>query len=94
MLLDTTAHWLEILESAGYWCSDVYTWEKLLNTEGFQALKFLQELEFEDGRKICTSRCPVKVDGEAYYSSRRAPDLGEDTEKIIQEFDLGKGGLS
>ncbi len=94
LLLDTTAHWLEILESAGYWCSDVYTWEKLLNTEGFQALKFLQELEFEDGRKICTSRCPVKVDGEAYYSSRRAPDLGEDTKKIIQEFDLGKGGLS
>ncbi len=94
LLLDTTAHWLEILESAGYWCSDVYTWEKLLNTEGFQALKFLQELEFKDGRKICTSRCPVKVDGEAYYSSRRAPDLGEDTEKIIQEFDLGKGGLS
>lgn len=87
-----TADWIDVLEKEGYWCSEVYTWETLLNTEGFQKLEFLQELEAGKGRKIYTSRCPVKVNGEAYYSAKRGPELGEDNEKIKHEFGLGKEG--
>lgn len=87
-----TADWIDVLEKEGYWCSEVYTWETLLNTEGFQKLEFLQELDAGKGRKICTSRCPVKVNGEAYYSAKRGPELGEDNEKIKHEFGLGKEG--
>ena len=94
LVTNTTAHWLEILEKEDYWCSDVYTWETLLNTEGFQALNFLQDLDFRDGRTIRTLRCPIKVDGEAYYSSKKAPDLDEDTDRIKQEFELEKEGLA
>ena len=39
-------------------------------------------------------RCPIKVDGEAYYSSKKAPDLDEDTDRIKQEFELEKEGLA
>lgn len=87
-----TADWIDVLEKEGYWCSEVYTWETLLNTEGFQKLEFLQELDAGKSRKICTSRCPVKVNGEAYYSAKRGPELGEDNEKIKHEFGLGKEG--
>ena len=86
LIQQTTNHWLAILEKEDYWCCEVYTWEKMLESEGFKELKFLQTLELSDGREIVTSRCPIKVDGEAYYSRRPGPKLGADTEKIRQEI--------
>jgi len=32
----TTAHWLAILEPAGYWSSNVLTWPELMATEAFK----------------------------------------------------------
>ena len=33
LLTEPTAHWLSILESADVWCSDVYTWDKLMGSK-------------------------------------------------------------
>lgn len=93
LVQEKTSYWLEILEKAGYWCSDVYTWEALLNTDGFKTLQFLQELEETDGKTLCTGRCPIKVNKEAYYSARKGPALGADNERIIDEFGLRKEGV-
>ncbi len=87
LVQETTQHWLSVLEKEDYWCSDVYTWEKMLDSGGFQALNFLQTLKAGDGREIVTSRCPIRIDGEAYYSDRPGPGLGADTEKITQEIE-------
>jgi crotonobetainyl-CoA:carnitine CoA-transferase CaiB-like acyl-CoA transferase len=84
----TTAQWLAILEPADVWCSDVYTWPKLFEQEGFQALDMLQEAGTQEGVKLRTTRCPIRIDGELLKSPRGAPRLGEHTGQLAQEFSL------
>lgn len=84
----TTAYWLEILGKEDYWCSDVYTWERMLKSDGFKALDFLQTFDFPNNESMTTTRCPISVNGEKMGSTLRGPLLGEHTEKIIRELKL------
>ncbi|MFT3985110.1 MAG: CaiB/BaiF CoA-transferase family protein [Lachnospiraceae bacterium] len=86
----TTAVWLELLEAADYGCSDVYTWQSMMESEGFQELEILQSMILQNGKEFQTTRCPITVDGERYYCTKCGPLLGEDTEKIIKEFSLNE----
>lgn len=83
-----TEHWLSILEPADVWCADVFTWTRLLQHEGFKALDMLQEVSSPGGRSLRTTRCPVRIDGEVFKSSRCAPKLGADTVRVVEEFAL------
>jgi len=84
----TTDRWLSILEPAGVWCSDVYTWPKLFQEEAFQVLDMIQEVTRRPGVSLKTTRCPIRIDGEILKSDRGAPRLGEHTEQIVREFSL------
>lgn len=84
----TTAEWLAILEPADVWCSDVLTWPRLLQHEGFKALDMLQSVRRANGAQLTTTRCPIRIDGEIYKSNRGAPRVGEHTEEIAREFEL------
>lgn len=84
----TTQAWLEILEPADIWCSDVLTWDQLRQTEGYRALDFEQEVVNSRGTKLLTSRCPIRVDGGVYKSPKAAPFIGEDNPHIEEEFAL------
>jgi len=83
-----TTRWLSILEPADVWCSDVYTWPKLFEQEGFQALDMIQEAGTQAGVRLRTTRCPIRIDGELLKSPRGAPRLGEHTEGLAREFSL------
>jgi crotonobetainyl-CoA:carnitine CoA-transferase CaiB-like acyl-CoA transferase len=83
----TTARWLSILEPADIWCSDVFTWKQLLEHEAFLALDFIQEINRGEGVTLRTTRCPIRIDGEAYKSSKGAPVLGQHTMRILQELE-------
>ena len=39
-----TIQWLDILEPAGVWCSDVFTWPRLLKHDAFKALDMVQDV--------------------------------------------------
>lgn len=82
----TTAHWLSILEPADIWCSDVLTWPQLLQHDAFQALDMIQKVSRDNGASLLTLRCPIRIDGEIYKSSRGAPHIGEHTCQIAEEF--------
>ncbi len=82
----TTAHWLSILEPADIWCSDVFTWKRLLEHEAFLALDFIQEISRGEGVSLRTTRCPIRIDGEVYKSSTGAPVLGQHTSSIRSEL--------
>jgi crotonobetainyl-CoA:carnitine CoA-transferase CaiB-like acyl-CoA transferase len=84
----TTAHWLAVLEPADIWCSDVFTWPRLMAHDGFQALEMVQEVSRNQGISLRTTRCPIRIDGEIYKSSKGAPRLGEHTDEIVREFSL------
>jgi CoA:oxalate CoA-transferase len=82
-----TRQWLDILEPAEFWCSEVFTWPQLLQHEAFQALDFLQEVSRGEAR-LLTTRCPIRIDGEIYKSRLGAPKVGEHTDRIRREFSL------
>jgi crotonobetainyl-CoA:carnitine CoA-transferase CaiB-like acyl-CoA transferase len=81
-----TAHWLSILEPAGYWCSDVLTWDRLMASDAFQAIDMLQEVACRGGSRLWTTRCPIRIDGEIFKSAKPAPTIGEHTARILAEF--------
>lgn len=84
----TTAHWLGILEPADIWCSDVFTWPKLLEHEAFKVLDMIQEVKRDSGALLKTTRCPIRVDREVLKSGRGAPRVGEHNDRIAHEFGL------
>ena len=73
---ETTQHWLAILEPADVWCADVHTWSHLLAHDGFKALDMLQPVRRGEAA-FWTTRCPVRIDGQAVKSEVPAPRLGE-----------------
>jgi crotonobetainyl-CoA:carnitine CoA-transferase CaiB-like acyl-CoA transferase len=83
----STAHWLSLLEPAGYWCADVLTWPELMNSEAFHALDMVQEVVCRGGSVLRTTRCPIRIDGEIYKSAKPAPAIGEHSARIAEEFE-------
>jgi CoA:oxalate CoA-transferase len=83
-----TAHWLSILEPADIWCAKVLTWEELLASEGFKVLDMLQTVTREDNVSITTTRAPLRINGVRPRTSRAAPLIGEQSDRIRKEFDL------
>lgn len=93
----TTQYWLDILEPADVWCSDVLTWDRLFAHEAFRTLEMVQDIDSRPGggAGMRTTRCPIRIDGELLTSAVAAPRIGEHNQVIAKEFDLkpdpGKG---
>jgi len=83
----STAHWLSILEPAGYWCADVLSWPELMSSEAFRALDMIQDVICRGGSVLRTTRCPIRIDGNVFKSQRPAPKIGEHTAEIMEEFE-------
>ena len=88
LILKNTQEWLDILQPADIWCSEVLEWDKLLQDEGFKVLDMIQEIKRSDGLSIKTLRCPIRINNEISKSSIAAPKIGENTLPIIEEFNL------
>ena len=84
----TTQHWLSILEPADIWCAKVLDWETMVKHEGFKILDMVQRIKRDDGLDIETLRCPIKIDGEIFKSSKAAPKIGNDNNSIMKEFGI------
>ena len=84
----TTEHWLSILEPADIWCAKVLDWETMVKHEGFKILDMVQRIKRDDGLDIDTLRCPIKIDGEIFKSSKAAPKIGNDNNSIMKEFGI------
>jgi len=82
---DTTASWLEILDAADVWCAPVLTLDELIESDGFAAIDMTQQVT-RRGTTLTTTRSPLRIDGEILTSSKAAPTLGEDDERIRDEF--------
>ncbi len=88
-----TAEWLAKLEAADYWCAPVMEWNELLEHDGFKVLDFLQDVVRDNGAKMVTTRCPIRVDGQALKASRGSPTIGEHNTAIDAEFGLREGAV-
>jgi crotonobetainyl-CoA:carnitine CoA-transferase CaiB-like acyl-CoA transferase len=86
--LKTTAQWLQLLETAGIWCSEVLNYEQALQHEGVKVLGMQQQVTLPDGSSLSTTRCPIRINGHKLYSDKAAPRPGAQTETINHQYNL------
>jgi crotonobetainyl-CoA:carnitine CoA-transferase CaiB-like acyl-CoA transferase len=89
--LETTDHWLGILDPADVWCAPVLTLEQLVAHEGFEAIAMTQQIAREplagsETVTLTTTRSPLRIDGKPLTGSGPAPRLGQHTEAVRAEF--------
>lgn len=82
--LESTEHWLGILDPADVWCAPVLTLEQLVAHDGFASIRMTHTVEraadvTEDGSplSLTVTRSPIRVDGQVLTSNKPAPKLGE-----------------
>lgn len=83
-----TNEWLNILESAGFWCAPVLNMKEFVEHPSFQAIDMVQKISRPNGASLYTTRCPIRMDGGVQKSAKWAPSLGEDTQRIKKELKL------
>jgi len=79
---------LERLVAADYWCEEVLNWSRLREPEAYKVLGWEQTITLPGGSQVRTSRCPIRIDGQRYYSSAGSPRIGQHSAQIKSEFEL------
>lgn len=79
----TTAQWLEILQPADIWCSEVLNWEEMRKSEAYQRLDLEQTIVRNGTVRMETVRGPLRINGATLKSERAAPALGQDTRRVL-----------
>jgi crotonobetainyl-CoA:carnitine CoA-transferase CaiB-like acyl-CoA transferase len=82
---ESSSHWIDQLHESGLWAIKVFDWEQMMNHGAYQAIQMEQVLNISN-KKIMTTRCPIRINGERLYADKAAPKLGEQKEKIMQEL--------
>ena len=88
LIKEKSRFWLDILQPADIWCSEVLEWDQMMKNEGFKIIDMLQRITRSDGLDIETLRCPIRIDNQIFKSDKAAPIVGQDNESIIKEFSL------
>ena len=81
----TSRHWLEALHHHGLWAMEVLDWEKMINHEAYKSLQIEQIIPV-GGKKMVTTRCPIRINGQKIFSEKKAPGLGEHNKKVFSDF--------
>jgi crotonobetainyl-CoA:carnitine CoA-transferase CaiB-like acyl-CoA transferase len=97
--LETTEHWLKILDAADVWCAPVLTLEELVEHDGFRAIDMTQNIVRDASvaaggaeLTLATTRSPIRIDGHTLTSERPAPKLGQHNAEVFAEFGIGGVG--
>jgi crotonobetainyl-CoA:carnitine CoA-transferase CaiB-like acyl-CoA transferase len=81
-----TGHWLGRLHAEDMWAMEVLDWRTLTALEGYKVLRMEQPITTARGKRVITTRCPIRIDGERLFSEKPAPTLGQDNVKIELEL--------
>jgi len=81
----TTAHWLNNLQQQGLWAMEVLDWEKMMQHEAYKKLD-MEQIIYSNGKKIITTRCPVRINGQKLVAAAPAPQVGEHNKKICKDL--------
>ena len=79
-------YWLECLHAEDMWAMEVLDWRTLTTNEGYKVLEMEQPVTTARGKRVITTRCPIRIDGERLFSEKPAPSLGQDNVKIELEL--------
>jgi len=77
----TTEALLQKMQVHDLWVMPVLNWNQLMESSTYQALNIEQEL-MVGGKRIKTTRCPIRYNKQYFLSDKPAPKLGEHTDEI------------
>jgi len=78
----TTGYWLDLFEPADIWCAEVQNYHQFTAHPGYKAMRLEQEIVLPDGRSLTTTRCPIRIDGQLFNSSKPGPEVGAHNEQL------------
>jgi len=79
-------YWLDLILREDLWAMEVLDWQMMIDTAAYKVLDMEQELVGEDGKRIITTRCPIRINEQKIVSSKMAPALGEHNDLIKKDF--------
>lgn len=83
LMKESSAYWLHKLHEEGLWAMEVNDWNEMMDQDAYKVLQMEQDI-LVNGKKLTTTRCPIRINGERLFSIKPAPKLGEH-QKIIQQ---------
>jgi CoA:oxalate CoA-transferase len=87
LLAQPTSYWIDRLHQQGLWAMEVLDWEAMMENESYRCLEMEQTIHVE-GKKIRTTRCPIRINGEKIFFDKPAPKLGEHTEQLKEALNV------
>ena len=87
LIEQSSGFWIEQLHESGLWAMEVFDWEQMMEHDAYKMLNMQQELKVAD-KKIITTRCPIRINGEKLYADKAAPKLGEHKKQVMEEFGI------
>lgn len=89
----STAHWLEIFQGE-IPAAPVLDLNAVFQNPFLLEGDRIQDLEHQSGKTFKSMRVPIRSDGDNNFSDRGAPELGEHTEKLLQELGLERDEIA
>lgn len=86
LITETSDYWITLLSDRGIWCGQVLNYKGLDSQSFMVDLKLKQTVENSEGKTMVTTRSPIQLDGEILTASKGAPKVGEDNQKIEEQF--------
>lgn len=82
----SSSRWVNKLLEDGIWAMEVLDWNKMHDHPAYKVLQMEQAMNTSNGKKIITTRCPIRINGEKLFSDTPAPLLGEHNKKIMEQY--------
>ncbi len=73
---------MKYVDNVDIFIEPVLDWHQLLKSDHYQSLKFEQKVQTASGETLLTTRCPIQIDGQKFYSSIGAPSIGQNNDEI------------
>ena len=88
------AHWYEVFNGVHVTFGAVRGPEEVINDPQLRANDMVVPLEGAGGKLTSTISSPIQVHGVAKVSARRAPELGEHNEQVLQQLGFGAAEIA
>lgn len=86
IVAQSSDYWIKTLREKEIWCEKVSNYDDL-NKEPFMTdLDLKQTVINSEGKKMVTTRHPIKFNHKILVSSKAAPKVGEDNQRIIEQL--------
>lgn len=82
----TTAHWVEVFNTAGVPCGPIYSIDQMFADAQVKHLRMAQDVPSEDDRQIQLVGQPFTLSRTPSRMAARPPEFGEQTDEILSEF--------